>query len=113
RAPARTAEPVPPAPPAEVTPVKGEPGQLVLSPPAPTPDPPVLAAMRAYVESRPADAIRLLQALDRPNQEFALAVMPLLVRGTQINLAAADQEDVAVLVDQFYSVAARLEGKAA
>ncbi|MDB5313858.1 MAG: hypothetical protein JWO38_8060 [Gemmataceae bacterium] len=108
-----TPEPEAPLPPGSVAVVKPEPGPLPLIPPPPAPEPPLLAAMRAYVENRPADAIRYLQALDRGNQDFALAVMPLLVRGAQINLAAANPEDVAVLVDQCYSVAGRLEGKAA
>jgi hypothetical protein len=34
---------------------------------APPPDPPLVGAMRAYVEGRPERAIELIRALDRPN----------------------------------------------
>lgn len=76
-------------------------------------EPALLAAMRAYLENRPDDAIRLLQPLDRANQDYALALMPLLVRGTQLNMAAANPEDVSVLVEQLHAIAGRLAAKAA
>ena len=75
-------------------------------------EPPVLAAMRAYIENRPDDAMRLLQPLSPGNQDLVLAVMPLLVRGSQVNLSAANPAEVSVLVDQLRGVATRLEGKA-
>jgi hypothetical protein len=79
----------------------------------PAPEPPLLAAMRAYVENRPDDAIRHLEKLDKPNQEFALAVMPVLARGAAMNLAAPDPQEAAHLVEQLSGAAARLESKAA
>lgn len=69
------ADPIAPLPPENVLAVKGgapDPGQLPVGI-VPPPEPPLLAAMRAYVENRPDDAIRHLEKLDRPNQEFALA----------------------------------------
>jgi hypothetical protein len=107
-------EPVTPAstsgtPPSNVA----EPSILPMLSPMSTHEPPLLAAMRAYVEERPEEALRHLQGLGRQNQEFALAVMPLLVRGSQMNLVTANPVDVAVLVDQFQGVIARLERKAA
>ena len=95
-------------------PPAGVPGSFgVVMHPHDLPEPPLLAGFRAYLENRPDDAIRSLQPLDRANQEFALAVMPLLLRGTQVNFAAADPNEIAVMVDQFRSVASQLEGKAA
>lgn len=76
-------------------------------------EPELLAALQAYLENRPDDAIRLLQSLDRPNQDFALALMPLLVRGSQMKMASANPEEVAVLVEQLHAIAGRLESKAA
>lgn len=76
-------------------------------------DPTLVAALRAYIENRPDEAIRLLQSLDRNNQDFALALMPVMVRGTQLNMSAANPDDVAVLVEQLHALAARLESKAA
>lgn len=109
-----TTEPIVPPPPGDLVPGKPEPGPLPpLASAPPAAEPPLVAAMRAYIENRPDDAIRQLKALDPAGQDFALSVMPLLVRGAQGNLAAAKPDDVAVLVDQFHAVAARLEPKAA
>jgi hypothetical protein len=94
--------------------VTGDPGPFpvpLVGPPVP--EPPLLAAMRAYVENRPDDAIRHLEKLDKPNQEFALAVMPVLTRGAAMNLAAPDPQEAAHLADQLGAAAAKLEAKAA
>lgn len=80
--------------------------------PSPT-EPALLAAFRAYSENRPDDAIKQLATLDRATQEYALALMPLLVRGTQMKWEAANPEDAAAVVEQLHSLAARLEMKAA
>lgn len=108
-------DPVAPPPPDRVLEVvkAAEPGQFPLGAAPPVPDPPLLAAMRAYVENRPDDAIRHLEKLDRPNQEFALAVMPVLARGAAINLAAPDPQEAGHLADQLSAAAAKLEAKAA
>lgn len=101
-------------PPEQVLAVKGgEPGPFPLPGVAPIPEPPLLAAMRAYVENRPDDAIRHLEKLDRPNQEFALAVMPALARGAAMNLSAPDPQEAGHLADQLGAAAAKLEAKAA
>lgn len=76
-------------------------------------DPTLVAALRAYIENRPDDAIKLLQSLERSSQDYALALLPVLVRGTQLNMANAKPEDVAMLVEQLHGIAARLEPKAA
>lgn len=108
-------DPIAPPPPDRVLEVvkAAEPGQFPLGSAPPVPDPPLLAAMRAYVENRPDDAIRHLEKLDRPNQEFALAVMPVLARGASINLAAPDPQEAGHLADQLNAAAAKLEVKAA
>ncbi|HEY3787437.1 MAG TPA: hypothetical protein VGL71_01225 [Urbifossiella sp.] len=76
-------------------------------------EPSLLAALRAYLDNRPEDAIRLLQSFERSNQDFALALLPLLVRATQMKMSSANPEEVAVMVDQLHSLAGRLETKAA
>jgi hypothetical protein len=76
-------------------------------------EPPLLAALRTYVENKPDQALEQLSGLDRANQEYVLAVLPALVRGAALNLAVADPRDVAVLVDQLQTAAGRLEGRAA
>ncbi|MFO0805437.1 MAG: hypothetical protein U0791_20220 [Gemmataceae bacterium] len=80
--------------------------------PSPT-EPALLAAFRAYSENRPDDAIKQLATLDRATQDYALALMPLLVRGTQMKWETANPEDAAVVVEQLHALAARLEAKAA
>jgi hypothetical protein len=111
---ATTPEPEPVVPPEQVVAVKsGEPGPFPLPGMPPLPEPPLLAAMRAYVENRPDDAIRHLEKLDRPNQDFALAVMPVLARGAAMNLAAPDPQEAGHLADQLSGAAAKLESKAA
>ena len=74
---------------------------------------PLLAALRAHLENRPDDAIKQLASLDRSGQDLALALMPLLVRGTQMNLATASPDEAAVMVEQLHGIAAGLEPKAA
>jgi hypothetical protein len=105
--------PVPPGPPGDVLAVRAEPGPLPIPTSPPAPDPPLLAAMRAYAENRPNDAIECLRDLDRPNREFAAALLPLLVRGSKLNLAAPDPHDAAVMAEQFSAIAAKMEKKAA
>lgn len=108
------AEPEPVVPPEQVIAVKsGEPGPFPLPGMQPAPEPPLLAAMRAYVENRPDDAIRHLEKLDRPNQDFALAVMPVLVRGAALNLTSPDPQEAGHLADQLSGAATKLEAKAA
>lgn len=73
---------------------------------------PLLEAVKAYAEGKPTRAIEILKALDGPNQEFVLAVVPILQRGATADLAT-DPNAVAALVDQLETVAARLEVRAA
>lgn len=101
-------------PPADLFPVKNEPAALPsLSPHAGPPEPPLLAAMRAYVENRPDRAIEHLKTLDRPNQDFVLAILPVLARGAAMSFVAADPNELAALAEQLHAAAARLEPRAA
>lgn len=112
--PAPEVEPVAATPPAtdpEVV-AASDPAAPSIAIPAAT-DPTLVAALRAYIENRPDDAIKLLQSLERSSQDYALALLPVLVRGTQLNMANAKPEDVAMLVEQLHGIAARLEPKAA
>lgn len=110
-------------PPEAVAPVKpgepvraahnNEPGPFpFVQPFAPPSDPPLVAAVRAYAEGRPERAIEFLRALDRPNQEFVLSVLPLLARGATADLSR-DAVANAVLADQLHAAAQRLEPRAA
>lgn len=108
--------PEPDALPAPVTAVKAEPGPFPLPALAPKPasdEPPLVAAMRAYAEKRPYDALHHLEGLDRANQEFVLQVLPLLAQGAGLTPGGADAQQLGVMADQFRAVAARLDARAA
>ncbi len=86
---------------------------VVTSPIQPTlKDSPLLEAVRAYAENKPNKAIEILKTLDTPNQEFVLAVVPILARGATADLAN-DPSGIAALVEQLETAAARLEPRAA
>lgn len=104
--------PLPPDPPPELAAVKAEPGPLpgLGTPPA---DPPLVQALRAFLDSRADDGLRHLRGLPAANQDFALALLPVLVRGSQWDLATVDPAEVGVVADQLHAAAARLETRAA
>jgi hypothetical protein len=103
--------PVPPVNDANVV-TAADPASLPIAIPS-TGEPELVAALRAFLDNRPETAIQLLQPLERPNQDYALAVMPLLVRGSQIKMSSASADEIAVLVQQLHAIAGRLESKAA
>lgn len=109
------APPEPPTPPAPITTVKAEPGPLPLPTLTPqaagTAEPPLVAALRAYVENRPYDALRHLDGLDRVNQELALQLLPQFARLAHLNLASADAREAGVMADQFQAAADRLAAR--
>jgi hypothetical protein len=76
--------------------------------PSPT-EPPLLAALRLYLDNKPDDAIKQLASLDRASQDHALALMPLLVRGTQTTIAP---DEAAVMLEQLNGITSKLESKA-
>ena len=67
--------------------------------------------MRAFIEGRQERAIEHIMALDKPNQDLVLAILPILARGATADLTN-DTLAIAVLVDQLRSAAARLEPRA-
>jgi hypothetical protein len=112
--PANTVAQKPTAPPtAPVQPlVAYEPGPFPVAQPAPLPEAPLLAAVRAYTEGRPERAIEIIRTLDKPNQDLVLALMPILARGASADLAN-DPATAAALVEQLRAAASRLEPRAA
>ncbi len=86
------------------------PSALPVLQPSPIPEPPLLAAVRAYTENHADKAIEILKALDPPNQEFVLAMLPALARGANGDLA--DPTVAGVLADQLRSVLRQLESRA-
>ena len=76
------------------------------------PEPPLLAAVRAYCEGRPELAIETIRKMDKGQQDFVLTVLPILARGATADLSN-DPATAAVLVDQLRGAATRIEPLAA
>ena len=74
-------------------------------------EPPLVAALRAYVENRPYDALRHLDGLDRANQELAIQLLPQFARLAHLNLGAADAPEAGVMADQLRAAADRLAAR--
>ncbi len=79
---------------------------------SPGPDPPLLAAVRAYVEGKPERALEALAMLDAENQDFVLALLPVLSSGAAIRWRE-DASSAAEVVGQLQALAERLERFAA
>ncbi len=102
-------EPLHPAPdrvqradPTEIAPPTPQPLQFS-EPPSAAPvvvDPPLVAAVRAYLDNRPDLALEHLRALDKPNQELMLQLIPAFVQAARMNLAQPSSVDVGLLVAQ-------------
>ncbi len=84
------------------------------SPPAPNPgaETPLLKAVRAFTEGRPDQAIEFLSALDKPNQDLLLSLLPVLEEVAKLD-SKRDPVKTAMLADQLRSAAASLEPRAA
>ena len=76
------------------------------------PEPPLLAAVRAYVEGHPDRAIEAIKELDPANQEFVLMVLPALARGATADLNT-DPAAASALVEHLRVAAAWIEPRAA
>lgn len=104
------------APPKPVDPVRpavgAEPDPFPIAQIVPTPEVPLLAAVRAYTEGRPEKAIEIIRTLEKPNQDLVLALLPILARGASADVNN-DPATVAALVGQLHAAAARLEPRAA
>ena len=88
-----------------------QPGPIVITPKLP-PDPPLIAAVRAYIDKQPELAIEHLKALDPPNQELMLQLIPAIVHASQIDWNRAGSTQVDVLLNQLLLPIRALSGKA-
>ena len=57
-----------------------------------------MAAVRAYLDDRPDLAVEHLKALDKPNQELMLQLIPAVVKGSRASLTRAGPHDLGVLL---------------
>jgi hypothetical protein len=122
----------PPRPKKEETPVALPPlpAQPPASPPLPIPaavpteqqqeskkttptDEPLVVALRAYLQKRPADALDALAHYEKSNQEDLLAVLPFAARLTEGDVNKMSPREAAELADLMQSVEERLRQRAA
>lgn len=95
---------------AEVSPPPKLPATVTADKPPPA-DPVLVAAVRAFLADRPDLAKKQLEALDGPNQELMLQLIPALVRASQTNLAQPNTE-VGDLARQVEAALAALSARA-
>jgi hypothetical protein len=80
--------------------------------PAP-PDEPLVVAVKAYLQKRPADALQAISRYDKANQEMLLVVLPLAARLTEGSIDKASPRETAELADLLQGVEDRLRQRAA
>jgi hypothetical protein len=64
------------------------------------PEAPVVSALRALLDKRPAEALECLKAYDKANQEMLLCLLPLAVRLTEGGLQQPQPAELAALLEQ-------------
>lgn len=79
----------------------------------PAEEPPLLRALRCYLDRHPDEAIACLKPCDKLSQELLLCVLPVAARLGEGNIERAGPEEVAVLADQLSGVEDRLRPRAA
>jgi hypothetical protein len=89
-----------------------EPGPWAKPDPKPH-DPPLLAAMRYYLNDSPEQAARSLEGMDEADRTLLAALLPLAVRVGGGALRAADPQDIAGLVSDLQGLVAPLRERAA
>jgi hypothetical protein len=72
---------------------------ITLEPVGP-PEAPVVTALRALLEKRPAEALECLKGYDKASQEMLLCLLPLAVRLTEGGLQQAQSAELATLLEQ-------------
>jgi hypothetical protein len=78
----------------------------------PLDDPPLVAALRCYLNRRPGEAIKWLDRYEKPNQELLLVLLPLAARMTEGSVDKADPQEVAALLNQLDGLTAPLRRRA-
>jgi hypothetical protein len=66
-------------------------------------EPPLITALRCFMNKRPYEAVAWLERYDRTNQDLLLVLLPLAARLAELNLAQANRQEVAAVVTQLNS----------
>jgi len=80
------------------------------SPPAE--EAPVLAALRAYLNGRPAEALAALRPYDKTSQELLILLLPLIARASEGGFQSGKPAEYSYVVQQLERVADRLRPRA-
>jgi hypothetical protein len=75
-------------------------------------DPPLVQAVRCFLDERPAEAIARLERYDKQSQDLLLAFLPLAVRLTEKDWQRKDAREISTLLDQLGRVTAPLHHRA-
>jgi hypothetical protein len=78
----------------------------------PTPEAPLLAALRCFMDKRPDEAIALLKSYDKVNQEVLLGVLPLVARLGGDSLERAQPSEYTTFLEQLQSAQLALRDRA-
>ncbi len=71
-------------------------------------DPPLVMALRCFMNKRPAEALVWLEHYDKPSQDLLLCLLPLVADVTEGSPRRHDPRELGAVVDQLDSVLARL-----
>jgi hypothetical protein len=74
----------------------------------PVEDPPLVSALRCFLDKRPADALAWLQHYDKPSQDLLLCLLPLLAQLAEGRTGTKDRREVTASLAQLNQVAAAL-----
>jgi hypothetical protein len=75
-------------------------------------DPPLVVALRCFLDKRPAEAVHLLERYDKVNQELLLCLLPVAARLSGGNLAQASPQEMTNLVNQLEGLLPPLRSRA-
>jgi hypothetical protein len=75
-------------------------------------EPPLVAALRCFLDKHPDAAMDFLQGYDPANQEMLLSLLPLAVRLTETSIDRATPMELSNLIDQLHSLALPLQRRA-
>jgi hypothetical protein len=78
----------------------------------PAPDIPLVAALRCFMEKRPAEAIALLKTYDKSNQEVLLSILPLIARLAGESLERAQPSEYTTFLEQLQNAQVALRERA-
>jgi hypothetical protein len=75
----------------------------------PVEDPPLVAALRCYLNRKPDEAVIWLERYDRTNQDLLLCLLPLVARLTEGSLQKIDPKDLTHLLAELNQVVALMQ----